>query len=149
MGRPELVADLDFIDVAPRQENLTLIAGMPVMVQMALQPCYGLTIHKTQAGHLELIRHQSGQGYIRQPLRFRHNPARNPAKGYPAKSCNQHQYGNPGKRQSGRHTLDLFKLTSSGPLDKAHRARTPRRHLRPGQLPTLRDILQPSTLKVR
>jgi hypothetical protein len=43
VGRPELVADLDFIDVAPRQENLTLIPGMPVMVQMALQPCYGLT----------------------------------------------------------------------------------------------------------
>ena len=49
VGKSELVADIDFIDVAPRQENLTSIPGMPVMVQMPLQPCYGLTIHKTQA----------------------------------------------------------------------------------------------------
>ena len=49
MNKSELVADVDFIDVATRQENLTTIPGMPVMVQMPLQPCYGLTIHKTQA----------------------------------------------------------------------------------------------------
>ena len=49
VSKSELVADIDFIDVAVRQENLTTIPGMPVMVQMPLQPCYGLTIHKTQA----------------------------------------------------------------------------------------------------
>ena len=49
VSKSELVADIDFIDVAVRQENLTTIPWMPVMVQMPLQPCYGLTIHKTQA----------------------------------------------------------------------------------------------------
>ena len=49
VSKSELVADVDFIDVAVRQENLTTIPGMPVMAQMPLQPCYGLTIHKTQA----------------------------------------------------------------------------------------------------
>ena len=49
VSKSELVADIDFIDVATRQENLATIPGMPVMVQMPLQPCYGLTIHKTQA----------------------------------------------------------------------------------------------------
>lgn len=49
MNKQELVADVDFIDVAVRQENLTTIPGVPVMVQMPLQPSYGLTIHKTQA----------------------------------------------------------------------------------------------------
>jgi len=43
VSKSELVADIDFIDVTPRQENLTTIPGMPVMVQMPLQPCYGLT----------------------------------------------------------------------------------------------------------
>jgi hypothetical protein len=49
VNKQELVADVDFIDVAVRQENLTTIPGVPVMVQMPLQPSYGLTIHKTQA----------------------------------------------------------------------------------------------------
>ena len=39
----ELVADKDFMDVGPRQENLTTIAGFPIMLQGPLQPCYGLT----------------------------------------------------------------------------------------------------------
>ena len=38
-----LVADKDFMDVGPRQENLTSIAGFPIMLQAPLQPCYGLT----------------------------------------------------------------------------------------------------------
>ena len=29
----ELVADIDFMDVGPRQENLTTIAGFPIMLQ--------------------------------------------------------------------------------------------------------------------
>ena len=49
MNKHELVADADFIDVSVRQENLTTVPSCPVMVQMPLQPCYGLTIHKTQA----------------------------------------------------------------------------------------------------
>ena len=49
VNKQQLVADVDFIDVSARQENLATVPGMPVMVQMPLQPCYGLTIHKTQA----------------------------------------------------------------------------------------------------
>ena len=42
-----LVADKDFMDVGPRQENLTTIAGFPIMLQAPLQPCYGLTtVHR-------------------------------------------------------------------------------------------------------
>ena len=47
--RRELHPEIDFMDVAPRQETLTAIAGYPVMLQMPLQPCYGLTVHKVQA----------------------------------------------------------------------------------------------------
>ena len=49
VNKHELVADADFIDVSVRQENLTTVPSCPVMVQMPLQPCYGLTIHKVQA----------------------------------------------------------------------------------------------------
>ena len=43
VSKPILVADEDFIDVSVRQENLMSVPGAPVMVQMPLQPCYGLT----------------------------------------------------------------------------------------------------------
>ena len=47
--RSELHPEIDFMDISPRQETLTAIAGLPVMLQMPTQPCYGLTIHKVQA----------------------------------------------------------------------------------------------------
>ena len=47
--RRELHPEIDFMDIAPRQETLTAIAGFPIVLQMPTKPCYGLTIHKVQA----------------------------------------------------------------------------------------------------
>ena len=49
LNKQEFHPDIDFMDITARQENLTQIAGAPLMLQMPLQPCYGMTIHKTQA----------------------------------------------------------------------------------------------------
>ena len=54
VNKSELVADVDFIDVATRQENLTTIPGVPVMIQMPLQPSYGLT---TSVSEKNTLRH--------------------------------------------------------------------------------------------
>ncbi len=55
LHKSELHPEIDFMDITARQENLTQIAGTPVMLQMPLLPCYGMTIHKTQATvHREL-----------------------------------------------------------------------------------------------
>ena len=49
MRKTELLPDVDFLDVTPRPEQLTSVAFNPLMVQLPLQPCYGLTVHKSQA----------------------------------------------------------------------------------------------------
>ena len=59
MKRQTFLADIDFIDCAIRQENLTAVPGAPVMMQLPLLPSYALTIHKTQATVHESTSHPS------------------------------------------------------------------------------------------
>ena len=40
--------DIDHMDVTARQESLA-VRGEPILLQLPLNPCYALTIHKTQA----------------------------------------------------------------------------------------------------
>ena len=49
MSKPEMVPDLDFMDVTARQETLASVQGQPVLLQVPLVPSYALTVHKTQA----------------------------------------------------------------------------------------------------
>jgi hypothetical protein len=37
------------MDLGIRQETLTNIKGLPVLLQLPVVPCYALTTHKTQA----------------------------------------------------------------------------------------------------
>ena len=48
MHKREMFPDIDHIDVTARQETLA-VRGEPVLLQLPLNPCYALTIHKTQA----------------------------------------------------------------------------------------------------
>ena len=49
MSKPEMIPDIDHMDVTTRQETLSNVAGKPVLLQVPLVPCYALTVHKTQA----------------------------------------------------------------------------------------------------
>ena len=49
LNKAEFHPDIDFMDITVRQESLNQIAGAPLMLQLPMQPCYGMTIHKTQA----------------------------------------------------------------------------------------------------
>ncbi len=40
---------VDFIDLEPRREVVATARGKPSMLQLPVQPAYGLTIHKVQA----------------------------------------------------------------------------------------------------
>ena len=44
----EMYPDIDHMDVTARQESLA-VRGEPILLQLPLNPCYALTIHKTQA----------------------------------------------------------------------------------------------------
>ena len=55
LSKTEMVPDVDHMDVTARQETLPTVAGMPVLLQIPLVPCYALTIHKTQALSLRHI----------------------------------------------------------------------------------------------
>jgi len=55
LSTAEMMPDVDFMDVTCRQETLVTIPGAPVLLQEPLVPCYGLTIHKTQALSLRHI----------------------------------------------------------------------------------------------
>ena len=48
MHKREMYPDIDHIDVTARQESLA-VRGEPILLQLPLNPCYSLTIHKTQA----------------------------------------------------------------------------------------------------
>ena len=48
MHKREMYPEIDHIDVTARQESLT-VCGAPILLQLPLNPCYALTIHKTQA----------------------------------------------------------------------------------------------------
>ena len=48
-NKSELLADVDHMDVAVRQETLSTVQGQPVLVQLPIVPSYGLTVHKVQA----------------------------------------------------------------------------------------------------
>ena len=41
--------EIDFIDLQPRRETVATARGKPTMLQLTLQPAYGLTIHKVQS----------------------------------------------------------------------------------------------------
>jgi len=43
MTKPEMVPDIDHIDIPPRQETLKNVMGLPVLLQVPLLPCYALT----------------------------------------------------------------------------------------------------------
>ena len=49
IGKKEMLADIDFMDVNVRQENINNVPGNPVQIQLGVVPSYGLTVHKTQA----------------------------------------------------------------------------------------------------
>ena len=49
MKKAEMFPDLDHMDVTSRMETIANIRGDPILFQIPLVPCYGLTIHKTQA----------------------------------------------------------------------------------------------------
>ena len=49
LTKPEMVPELDHMDITSRQETLMTVAGQPVLLQIPLVPCYALTVHKTQA----------------------------------------------------------------------------------------------------
>ena len=49
LTKTELLADLDHMDITARQETLTNIQGLPVLLQLCVVPCYALTVHKVQA----------------------------------------------------------------------------------------------------
>ena len=44
-----MLADVDFMDVNVRQENINNVPGQPVQIQLGVVLSYGLTVHKTQA----------------------------------------------------------------------------------------------------
>ena len=48
MSKREMMPDMDFMDLGPRQETLN-IRGEPIMLQLCVVPAYALTVHKTQA----------------------------------------------------------------------------------------------------
>ena len=48
MCKREMYPDIDHMDVTARQESLA-VRGEPILLQLPLNPCYALTIHKTQA----------------------------------------------------------------------------------------------------
>ena len=48
LAKPEMLPDVDHMDVGARQENLA-VRGEPVLLQLCVVPCYALTIHKTQS----------------------------------------------------------------------------------------------------
>lgn len=62
LAKAEMMPDVDFMDVTCRQETLVTIPGAPVLLQEPLVPCYGLTIHKTQALSLRHIVHGCLEG---------------------------------------------------------------------------------------
>ena len=47
-GKDELIEEVDFMDVQARPEGLKGCSGASI-VQLPLQPAYGLTVHKVQA----------------------------------------------------------------------------------------------------
>ena len=44
LKKPEMIPDVDHMDVTARQETLVAIPGQPVLLQIPLVPCYALTI---------------------------------------------------------------------------------------------------------
>ena len=48
MHKREMYPDIDHMDVTARQESLA-VRGEPILLQLPLNPCYALTIHKAQA----------------------------------------------------------------------------------------------------
>ena len=44
MGKTELMADVDHLDVVPRAESLNTVPGQPVMLQLGVVPAYALTV---------------------------------------------------------------------------------------------------------
>ena len=48
-GKTHFLPEVDFLDVTARREVVSGARGKPSMVQLPLQPAYGLTIHKVQA----------------------------------------------------------------------------------------------------
>ena len=49
LRKSEMFSGFDYIDIAPRPETLTCVPGRPVLLQVPVQPCYALSIHKVQA----------------------------------------------------------------------------------------------------
>lgn len=49
LSKAEMQPDIDHMDITARQETLVNVAGLPVLLQEPLVPCYALTVHKTQA----------------------------------------------------------------------------------------------------
>jgi len=50
MDKKEMLADVDFMDINVRQENINNVPGNPaVQIQLGVVPSYGLTTHKVQA----------------------------------------------------------------------------------------------------
>ena len=47
--KPELLSEIDFLDVTARAETLNTVPGAPVQLQLGVVPSYALTTHKTQA----------------------------------------------------------------------------------------------------
>ena len=43
MNKREMLADVDFMDVNVRQENINNVPGQPCLVQLGIVPSYGLT----------------------------------------------------------------------------------------------------------
>ena len=43
MSKDEMHPDVDFVDLAVRQETMNTVPGAPCQIQLGIVPCYGLT----------------------------------------------------------------------------------------------------------
>ena len=51
-GKAHFLPLVNFLDLEPRKETVPTAKGKPPMLQLQVQPAYGLTIHKIQAQHI-------------------------------------------------------------------------------------------------
>ena len=49
LKKAEMLPEVDHMDITVRQETLSTVVGLPVLLQVPAVPAYALTIHKTQA----------------------------------------------------------------------------------------------------
>ena len=61
-NKSHFLPEVDFLDIAPRREEVKTARGAPTMLQLTLQPAYALTIHKVQSLTIRDIVHGCLEG---------------------------------------------------------------------------------------